>query len=82
MEKEKTDFIPDYIFTHHGGDVNIDHQRTFEAVITATRPMEHETTKGIFSFETPSGTEWRASTDPTTFYTQHICGAIRRKCTS
>ena len=64
VEKEKTDFIPDYIFTHHGGDVNIDHQRTFEAVITATRPMEHETTKGIFSFETPSGTEWRASTDP------------------
>ena len=64
IENEKAEFIPDYIFTHHGGDVNIDHQRTFEAVITATRPMEHETTKGIFSFETPSGTEWRASTDP------------------
>jgi len=64
IENEKAKFIPDYIFTHHGGDVNIDHQRTFEAVITATRPMEHETTKGIFSFETPSGTEWRASTDP------------------
>ena len=67
VEKEKTDFIPDYIFTHHGGDVNIDHQKTFEAVITASRPMEHETTKGIFSFETPSGTEWRASTDPRHF---------------
>jgi len=64
IEKEKAEFVPDYIFTHHGGDVNIDHQRTFEAVITATRPMEHETTKGIFSFETPSGTEWRASSDP------------------
>lgn len=67
VEKEKLEFIPDYIFTHHGGDVNIDHQRTFEAVITATRPMEHETTKGIFAFETPSGTEWRASTDPRHF---------------
>ena len=67
VEKEKNDFVPDYIFTHHGGDVNIDHQRTFEAVITATRPMEHETTKGIFAFETPSGTEWRASTDPRHF---------------
>jgi len=64
IEKEKVEFVPDYIFTHHGGDVNIDHQRTFEAVITATRPMENETTKGIFSFETPSGTEWRSSTDP------------------
>ncbi len=67
IEKEKVKFVPDYIFTHHGGDVNIDHQRTFEAVITATRPMEHETTKGIFAFETPSGTEWRASTDPRHF---------------
>lgn len=67
VEKEKEDFTPDYIFTHHGGDVNIDHQRTFEAVVTATRPMEHETTKGIIVFETPSGTEWRASTDPRHF---------------
>lgn len=67
IESEKASFIPDYVFTHHGGDVNIDHQRTFEAVITATRPMQQETTKGIFVFETPSGTEWRASTDPRHF---------------
>lgn len=67
VEKEKNEFLPDYIFTHHGGDVNIDHQRTFEAVITATRPMEHEKVKGIITFETPSGTEWRASTDPKHF---------------
>jgi LmbE family N-acetylglucosaminyl deacetylase len=39
IEKEKEIFQPEIIFTHHGGDVNIDHQRTFEAVITATRPM-------------------------------------------
>ncbi|MBX7092435.1 MAG: PIG-L family deacetylase [Cyclobacteriaceae bacterium] len=64
IEKEKGQFKPDVIFTHHGGDVNIDHQRTFEAVITATRPMQHETVKTIITFETPSGTEWRASSDP------------------
>lgn len=67
IEKEKEEFQPDIIFTHHGGDVNIDHQRTFEAVITATRPLEHERVKAIFTFETPSGTEWRASTDPRHF---------------
>jgi LmbE family N-acetylglucosaminyl deacetylase len=67
IEKEKQDFSPDYIFTHHGGDLNIDHQRTFEAVMTATRPMENENVKGIFTFETPSGTEWRASSDPKHF---------------
>lgn len=67
IEKEKEEFEPEIIFTHHGGDVNIDHQRTFEAVITATRPMEHEKVKTIITFETPSGTEWRASSDPKHF---------------
>lgn len=67
VEKEKLEFQPEVIFTHHGGDVNIDHQRTFEAVITATRPMSHERVKTIIAFETPSGTEWRASSDPRHF---------------
>ena len=67
VEKEKEDFCPEIIFTHHGGDVNVDHQRTFEAVITACRPMENEKVKTIITFETPSGTEWRASSDPKQF---------------
>ena len=67
VEKEKTGFQPEVIFTHHGGDVNVDHQRTFEAVITACRPMQHEVVKTIVTFETMSGTEWRASTDPRHF---------------
>lgn len=67
IEKEKEDFQPEIIFTHHGGDVNIDHQRTFEAVITATRPMEQEFVKTVITFETPSGTEWIASSDPRKF---------------
>jgi len=67
VEKEKNDFKPEIIFTHHGGDLNIDHQRTFEAVITGCRPMEEERVRTIIAFETPSGTEWRASTDPRHF---------------
>lgn len=67
VEKEKLEFKPDVIFTHHGGDVNIDHQRTFESVITACRPMETETVKCIITFETPSGTEWRSVSDPKHF---------------
>ncbi|RKN82770.1 PIG-L deacetylase family protein [Ulvibacterium marinum] len=67
VEAEKENFNPEIIFTHHGGDVNIDHQRTFEAVITAARPMEHESVHTIITFETPSGTEWRASSDPKQF---------------
>jgi LmbE family N-acetylglucosaminyl deacetylase len=67
VEREKADFMPEVIFTHHGGDVNIDHQRTFESVITSCRPMDAERVKTIITFETMSGTEWRASTDPRHF---------------
>lgn len=64
VESEKKKFNPDLIFTHHGGDLNIDHQLTFQSVITSTRPMNTENVKSIITFETPSGTEWRPSTDP------------------
>jgi LmbE family N-acetylglucosaminyl deacetylase len=67
VEAEKNRVKPDVIFTHHGGDVNIDHQRTFEAVITACRPMKDETVNTIVTFETPSGTEWRSPSDPRHF---------------
>lgn len=67
VEKEKNGFKPDVVFTHHGGDLNIDHQKTFEAVMTACRPMSQEIVKTIITFETASGTEWRASTDPRHF---------------
>ncbi|WP_179021405.1 PIG-L deacetylase family protein [Winogradskyella forsetii] len=67
IEEEKNTFEPEVIFTHHGGDVNVDHQRTFEAVITACRPMKEEKVKTIITFETPSGTEWRSPTDPRHF---------------
>lgn len=73
VESEKESFKPEVIFTHHGGDVNVDHQRTFEAVVTATRPMAHENVKTIFTFETMSGTEWRAVTDPRQFLPNWIC---------
>lgn len=61
IEKEKEIFLPDVVFTHHCGDLNIDHRRTFDAVMTSCRPMRDETVKTILSFETPSATEWQAS---------------------
>ena len=67
VEKEKNNFKPEIIFTHHGGDLNIDHQITFEAVITR-RPLPEEIVKSIITFETYSGTEWRANSDPKHFY--------------
>ena len=49
---------PDIVFTHHHGDLNIDHRITFNAVITAFRPTRSCSADTILCFETPSSTEW------------------------
>jgi len=49
---------PKIIYTHHGGDLNIDHAITFKAVLTATRPMKGNLLKKLYSFEVASSTEW------------------------
>ncbi len=58
VEKVKKDKKPDIIFTHYQNDLNIDHQVTYRAVITAARPIWGETVKEIYSFEVASSTEW------------------------
>lgn len=49
---------PTVIFTHHGSDLNIDHNFTHRAVLTATRPIKNMSVREIYTFETPSSTEW------------------------
>lgn len=72
-------YKPDIIFTHYQNDLNIDHRRTFEAVITAARPMNGETVKTIYSFEVASSTEWNfpLSFSPDTYF--DISGTIDSK---
>ena len=70
VEKVKDKIKPGLIFTHYEKDLNIDHKVTYEAVITAARPMPDETVRQIYSFEVPSSTEWGypLSFAPDTFY--------------
>jgi LmbE family N-acetylglucosaminyl deacetylase len=49
---------PQCIFTHFGGDLNVDHQITHLAVLTATRPVAGCGVREIFAFEVASSTEW------------------------
>jgi len=49
---------PEIIYTHHHGDLNIDHGLTTRAVLTACRPIERNTVRRILSFEVPSSTGW------------------------
>ncbi|MGG1552411.1 PIG-L deacetylase family protein [Paenibacillus ferrarius] len=55
-------YKPDIVYTHHIGDVNIDHRCIHEAVITACRPIPgNHIVKDILFFEVASSTEWQTA---------------------
>ena len=58
VERAKQTFKPSLVYTHHAGDLNIDHILTCRATLTAFRPQPHETYKAIYAFEVNSSTEW------------------------
>src|SRR5438876_11828388 len=49
---------PAVIYTHHPGDLNVDHGIVHRAVLTATRPIPGQLVREIYAFEVPSSTEW------------------------
>ena len=49
---------PEIVYTHHAGDLNVDHGVIHRAVLTATRPMVGKPVREIYAFEVPSSTEW------------------------
>jgi LmbE family N-acetylglucosaminyl deacetylase len=58
VEELVTRFRPEVIYTHHPGDLNIDHGVVHRAVLTATRPVAGRCVREIYAFEVPSSTEW------------------------
>lgn len=59
IEKYIEQYTPRIIFTHHSGDVNIDHRIVHDAVVAACRPQPDYPVKELLFFEVPSSTEWR-----------------------
>jgi N-acetylglucosamine malate deacetylase 1 len=59
IEGHIDDLAPDILYTHHSGDVNIDHRVTHEAAVTACRPQAGHTVNTLLFFEIPSSTEWQ-----------------------
>jgi LmbE family N-acetylglucosaminyl deacetylase len=51
---------PDWVFTQHGGDVNLDHQAVFAATLVACRPVPGLTVRRVYAYEVGSSTEWAA----------------------
>lgn len=67
VEREIDEFLPEIVYTHHAGDVNIDHQQTHDAVVTACRSLPGQCVKELYFFETPSSTEWQMQTSDKVF---------------
>lgn len=72
IEEEIATHEPQVIYTHHYGDLNVDHELTSRAVATAARPLPDTTIDEILLYSTLSSTEWNRPTgeqafQPTTF---------------
>jgi N-acetylglucosamine malate deacetylase 1 len=72
VEKVIDEINPDIIYTHHGGDLNIDHEITHRAVITACRPIPGQSVTSIYGFEVLSSTEWGSPDQNTPFQPTHF----------
>jgi LmbE family N-acetylglucosaminyl deacetylase len=49
---------PHTVYTHHAGDLNVDHRIAHQAVVTATRPLPGAAVRRVLAFEVFSATEW------------------------
>lgn len=58
VEAIVNDVEPHTIYTHHAGDLNIDHVICHRAVMTACRPLPGSSVRRIFAMEVVSSTEW------------------------
>ena len=58
VEAVCAELAPDLVFTHHPGDLNVDHRVTANAVLTALRPLPGQRPVTLLGFETLSSTEW------------------------
>ncbi len=80
VEEYIRELKPSIIFTHYGNDLNVDHQITYKAVLTATRPQPGNFVKEIYSCEVLSSTEWNypLSFQPDTYFALSV-EHIKRK---
>jgi LmbE family N-acetylglucosaminyl deacetylase len=59
VEEHFRELVPEIVYTHHAGDLNVDHRRVHEAVVTACRPQSDSPVQTLLFFETVSSTEWQ-----------------------
>lgn len=58
IESAIAEIDPVVVYTHHGGDLNIDHEIAHRATVTACRPLPDARVRALYAFEIVSSTEW------------------------
>ena len=72
LEKILADTPFDTVYTHHAGDLNIDHALCHRAVLTACRPLPESPVRQIFAMEIASSTEWNSPSGKNAFLPNHF----------
>lgn len=72
VEEFLTEFNASYIYTHHMGDMNIDHEVVCRAVLTAARPLPGRGDLVILAGEINSSTEYAAQPMPPFRPTEYV----------
>lgn len=66
VERTLAEIRPTELYLPHGGNLNIDHQVTYRAAVTAARPVPGLSIAAIYAYEVLSSTDW-APTSPLAF---------------
>jgi N-acetylglucosamine malate deacetylase 1 len=72
VEKIIRKIVPQTIYTHHAGDLNIDHVICQRAVLTACRPLPGAAVLRIYAMEVASSTEWSPPDPENIFVPTHF----------
>jgi LmbE family N-acetylglucosaminyl deacetylase len=72
VERAVDELGPTTVYTHHPGDLNVDHRLTFQAVLTATRPVPGAPVTEVLAFEVPSSTDWAFGRSGPAFSPNHF----------
>jgi LmbE family N-acetylglucosaminyl deacetylase len=75
-------YQPAVIYTHHVGDVNIDHQLIHQAVLASCARENRTSVRELYFFEVASSTEWRPALSGPPFLPNHfveVTGTIQKK---
>ncbi len=67
IEESGLAFDPDVVFTHHHGDLNVDHRFVHDAVLAAFRPLPGRSPVTLMAMEVASSTGWAAPNEANAF---------------